>query len=229
MGKQKSQLSVTIIGAGIGGLTLALQLHAHGYHDVNVFESTRQLKPLGVGINLQPSAVLIYRNLGLLPDIKNIAIYIRELNFYNEYGNKILSEPRGLAAGYNVPQASISRGDLQILLLRKVKERLGEDSVHQGHVFEGFDQDSETVTARFLVRTPQNEGTIQKTVTTALLVAADGINSTARQEQYPDEGSPKFSGRMLWRGCCEGEPFLTGARLVAYRSLMRGLVLKLAV
>ena len=42
----------------------------------------------------------------------------------------------------------------------------------------------------------------------------NGINSTARKILYPDEGPPRFSGRMLWRGCIEREPYLTGASMV---------------
>jgi len=44
------------------------------------------------------------------------------------------------------------------------------------------------------------------------MIAADGINSEARRIFYPHEGPPRFSGRMLWRGCLEKEPYLTGAR-----------------
>jgi len=47
---------VLISGGGIGGLSLALTLHQIGVECV-VFESVRDLKPLGVGINLQPNAV----------------------------------------------------------------------------------------------------------------------------------------------------------------------------
>ena len=46
-------MTVLVAGAGIGGLTLALSLHQVGV-DVRVFEAVRTLKPLGVGINLQP-------------------------------------------------------------------------------------------------------------------------------------------------------------------------------
>lgn len=58
------QPRIIIAGAGIGGLSTALALHAAGFSDIHVFEASSTLTTLGVGINVQPSAVLILRNLG---------------------------------------------------------------------------------------------------------------------------------------------------------------------
>ena len=206
----KSETSITVVGAGIGGLTLALQLHAQGFCNVQVFDSVRDLEHTGVGMNLQPSAVLVYRNLGLLQDIQDISIFCTELNFYNQYGSEIMSEPRGLAAGYEIPQASISRGTLQCMLYQRVLDRLGKGSVHLGCAFESFQQDESGVTAKFRRRKEANHSA-PLTVRSSLLVASDGINSKVRSLLYPDEGSPRFSGRLLWRGCCERSKFLSGA------------------
>lgn len=49
--------SIVIAGAGIGGLASALTLHAAGF-EVAVLESAREVKPLGVGINMLPHAVV---------------------------------------------------------------------------------------------------------------------------------------------------------------------------
>src|SRR5690625_6155595 len=47
-----------------------------------------------------------------------------------------------------------------------------------------------------------------------MMIAADGIHSTVRKFYYPDEGPPKFSGRILWRGVTYGAPFLTGKSMI---------------
>ena len=210
--------SVIIIGAGIGGLTTALHLHAHGIRNINVYETVANLKPMGVGINVQPHAVLILRDLGLLPALEATAIKTGELNFYNKFGQPILSEPRGLNAGYKIPQISIHRGQFQMLLLDAVKERLGENRVHFAHSFESFTQDESgvSITAKFTRRgDPAADIPPQSiSVTADLLIAADGINSTARRILYPTEGPPHFSGRILWRGCTERPPYLTGASMI---------------
>lgn len=208
-----TQPKILIAGAGIGGLAAALALHAAGFTDIHIFEAAGKLTTLGVGINVQPSAVLILRNLGLLEALEKTGIQTQELNFYNRHGHEILSEKRGAGAGYAVPQFSIHRGEFQMLLLSAVKERLGEASVHLNHAISGFDQTSDTVTAHFQQRRDGAPAELSS-VKGDILIAADGINSTIRKTLYPDEGPPHFSGRMLWRGCIEREPYLTGASMV---------------
>ncbi|KAG4417851.1 hypothetical protein IFR04_008988 [Cadophora malorum] len=214
MTSSNSQVTVTIIGGGIGGLVLALQLHFVGIKNITIFESSRTLAAIGSGINLQPSAVLVLRNLGLLPGLEEIGIKTEELKYYNRHGHFVIGEPRGQKAGYLVPQFSVHRGMLHALLLGAVKERLGEECVVMDHVFTSFDQDERSITARFTRKTdPAVPAEIPERASD-VLIACDGINSTARRLLYPDEGPPNFSGRLLWRGVSLREPFLTGRSMV---------------
>ena len=59
-------MKIVIAGAGIGGLTAAMCLSRAGF-DVKVFEAVGELRPLGVGINIQAGAVRILSGLGLEP------------------------------------------------------------------------------------------------------------------------------------------------------------------
>ena len=102
---------LTVIGAGIGGLSAALSLHAAGI-DVRVYESVADMKAIGFGINLQPNAVRELIELGLGDALAETAIETAELRYYNKLGQLIWSEPRGRAAGYAWPQYAIERGDL---------------------------------------------------------------------------------------------------------------------
>jgi 2-polyprenyl-6-methoxyphenol hydroxylase-like FAD-dependent oxidoreductase len=148
--------------------------------------------------------------------LESIAIKTKELNFYNRHGDEILREPRGLDAGYKIPQFSIHRGEFQMMLLDAVKDRLGVEKVHLGHRFTDFEQNEAagTITAKF-IRPGDDAGLPEfPTKTADMLIAADGINSTARRILYPNEGPPRFSGRILWRGCTERAPYLTGASMV---------------
>ena len=109
------KMEVIIVGGGIGGLSLALSLHQAGI-EVRVYEAVRDSAPLGVGINLQPTAVRELIELGLGDELAQIGIATQRLSYYNKFGQLIRSEPRGIAAGYQWPQYSIHRGRLQLLL-----------------------------------------------------------------------------------------------------------------
>ena len=117
-------MRVLIIGGGIGGLTTALSLHAAGI-DCLVAESALELRPLGVGINLQPHAVRELIELGLGDELAKIGVPTSYQTYTDRFGGTILALPRGRYAGYNWPQYSIHRGELQMLLLSAVRERLG--------------------------------------------------------------------------------------------------------
>ena len=69
---------VLVAGAGIGGLSVALTLHQIGVPCV-VFESVAEIKPLGVGINLQPNAVREMYEMGFGPgSLDAIGLQTRE-------------------------------------------------------------------------------------------------------------------------------------------------------
>ena len=197
---------VLIAGGGIGGLTTALYLHKAGI-PVKVFESVRNIQPLGVGLNLLPHAVKRLYSLDLADALDATGVRTKELNFYTKHGARIWSEPRGLDAGYDVPQYSIHRGELQMLLLKAVRERIGAENVLTGHHLTAFEQNDNTVTAHF---SDKSTGAPVGSYTGVALIGADGVMSVVRATLYPDEGMPTYSGLMLWRGAVESEPFLSG-------------------
>src|SRR3954469_1211829 len=101
-------LEVIVAGGGIGGLSLALSLHQAGIA-VRVYEAVRDPSPLGVGINLQPTAVRELTELGLGDALEDTGIATRRLSLRNKFGQLIHTERRGLDAGYRWPQYSIHR------------------------------------------------------------------------------------------------------------------------
>src|ERR1700739_1638205 len=115
---------VIIVGAGIGGLTLGLALHAAGI-PCRIFESAAEIRPIGVGINLLPHATRELASLGLEADLAKVAIATTDATFFNRFGQLIYQEPLGRAAGYDHPQFSIHRGDLQMILLDAFRARAG--------------------------------------------------------------------------------------------------------
>lgn len=205
----RTDTDVIIVGAGVGGLVLALSLHQAGI-SCRVFEAVREIKPLGVGINLLPHATRELDELGLLPALDAIAVRTRESVFYTRHGQFIYGEPAGTDAGYDWPQYSIHRGDLQMALLDAVRERLGQDSVVVNARCTGVTQDADSVTASF----QDNDGNALPSVRGRIAVGCDGIHSVLRKQLYPQEGAPRYSGVNMWRGTTRCKPFLSGASMV---------------
>ncbi len=199
-------MTVLIAGAGIGGLTLALSLHQVGIKAL-VFESVDEIRPLGVGINVLPHAARELTELDLHRDLAETAIETAELAYFTKLGQAIWSEPRGKHAGYHWPQYSVHRGQLQMLLLDAATARLGSACILTGlHLADWEDSDGGVRVHMIDRQTGAARGTFEGSV----LIAADGIHSTARQRLYPDEGPPLWNGAILWRGVTVAKPFLTG-------------------
>lgn len=205
----ETSTQVIVLGAGIGGLTLALSLHQAGIA-CRIYEAVPELKPLGVGINLLPHAARELGELGLLPALDAVGVRTQEAVFFNSHGQLVFREAAGTAAGYDWPQYSIHRGDLHTLLLDAVRERLGADSVVCGHRCAGVEQDAHGVTARFTAP----DGAALPPVRAELAVGCDGIHSVLRKQLYPNEGPPRYSGVNMWRGTAKHKPFLSGASMV---------------
>src|SRR3984893_9719398 len=117
---------IIIVGAGIGGLTLGLALHAAGI-PCRIYESAAEIRPIGVGINLLPHASKELAALGLEAALARVAIATRDATFFNRFGQLIYQERLGRAAGYDHPQFSIHRGDLQMVLLDAFRARAGAE------------------------------------------------------------------------------------------------------
>jgi 2-polyprenyl-6-methoxyphenol hydroxylase-like FAD-dependent oxidoreductase len=139
---------IIIVGAGIGGLTLGLALHAAGI-PCRIFESAAEIRPIGVGINLLPHATKELAALGLEADLARVAIATQDATFFNRFGQLIYREPLGRAAGYEHPQFSIHRGDLQMVLLDTFRARAGHDRLLTNHHCVGVEQNESGVSVDF--------------------------------------------------------------------------------
>jgi 5-methylphenazine-1-carboxylate 1-monooxygenase len=191
--------AVIVIGAGIGGLSLALELHAHGYA-CQVFEATSAVQTAGVGINIQPYAARELHRLGLESELRNAAMLPGSSIYASSVGQILLSEPLGIAGGFEFPQYSIHRAALQHALLNAVHQRLGVDAVRFGHRLVRVEQDTREARAYFDCRDTPARGDI--------LVGCDGIHSVVCRQLHPVAARLRHSGIVMWRGMTRRFPLL---------------------
>ncbi|MGB3337924.1 MAG: FAD-dependent monooxygenase, partial [Devosia sp.] len=190
-------MKALIAGAGIGGLASALFLHRAGV-EVEIYEQSPEVRELGVGINLLPHAVQALASLGLLGPLDSSGVRTRELIYLNRFGQMVWREPRGLDAGYRVPQYSIPRSRLLGLLHKAVLDRIGPECVHVSRRFTAHSADS---TGVMINLTDANANGFE--ARGDILIGADGIHSLVRASLYPGEGAPIWNGVMIWRGVME--------------------------
>ena len=212
-------MHVVIVGAGIGGLALALMLKARGI-GCQIYEAAGKIRELGVGINVLPHAIAELAELGLLPRLDEVAIRTRELIYANRFGQEIWREPRGMEAGYQVPQFSIHRGHLQAVLRDAVGQRLGRTAVRCGHTFRSVTQEEGGVKARFT-----DAAGSRLTVAGDVLVGCDGIHSAVRRQLYPHDSGLKWNGVLMWRGATLAKGFLDGRTMIVGGGFSNKLVL----
>lgn len=211
------QLSVAIVGGGICGLALALNLHRRGI-ECRVYERIAEIKPLGVGITLLPHAMRELSALGLGAELLASGIENRESCFFNRFGQLIYKEPRGKYAGYDVPEIGIHRGRLHVILAQAVRDRLGADAVHTNHECTGVTQDDDGAAVHF------KEGSTGRpldSVRAEVVIACDGINSAIRKQYYPDD-KLAFAGINSWRGVTRRKPILGGHTYMRIGSIRTG-------
>jgi 2-polyprenyl-6-methoxyphenol hydroxylase-like FAD-dependent oxidoreductase len=193
--KDITNVRILIIGAGLGGLTAALSLHEAGL-EVHVFEQAHAFTGIGAGINLLPSGTKELADLGLLSDLDDEGIRIREVIHTNRAGQVVRREPRGIDAGCRQPEFGIHRGRLHRVLYRAVLERLGSSRVHLGCTFTALEQRGDRIAARFI----RHEDGQPIEATGDGLVGSDGIHSAVRAALYPLERFPEWTGITVWQG-----------------------------
>jgi 2-polyprenyl-6-methoxyphenol hydroxylase-like FAD-dependent oxidoreductase len=205
-----TQPVVLIAGGGIGGLATALTLHQIGVKAI-VFEAVPELKPLGVGINIQPNAVRELFDLGITADdLDKVRVPAQEWALVGQQGQEIYSEPRGTFAGYHWPQYAVHRGEFQMMLFDKLVERAGADAVQLNARATGYENNADG--SVFLLLT-NSDGQVSKQ-TGDLLIGADGIHSTIRQQMHPQQPPIHWGGALMWRGKTRARPTRTASSFI---------------
>ena len=201
---------VIIAGGGIGGLTLALTFYQIGVPFL-VLETWRTMRPLGVGINIQPNAVREFFELGLTSEVLDtIGVSAKEWALVGLNGREVYAEKRGLDAGYKWPQFAAHRGELLMLLYRTLIERAGAESVMlDAKVAKYLKQPAGEVDVSV-----RGSGGSRFQISGSLLIGADGIHSAVRAQMHPDQPPIHWGGAIMWRGTVRTKPLRTESSFI---------------
>ena len=201
---------VIIAGGGIGGLTLALTLHQIGVPFL-VLEKSRTMRPLGVGINIQPNAVRELFELGLTSEVLGtIGVSAKEWALVGLNGREVYSEKRGLDAGYKWPQFAAHRGELLMLLYRTLIERAGAESVM---LDARVDKYIKRPSGEVDVSVKGSDGS-RFQISGSLVIGADGIHSAVRAQMHPGQPPIHWGGAIMWRGTVRAKPLRTESSFI---------------
>jgi 3-hydroxybenzoate 6-monooxygenase len=179
---------VIVVGGGIGGLSAAFALTRKGLR-VRVLERAGEFSEVGAGLQLAPNCTRILDDYGLLDEAKQLGVLPTSMVMKDALDGTVLTslDLRHLERRYGSPYLVMHRSDLHGLFLRACR-RAGVDLRTSQHVTEYANAES-GATATLA------DGSEH---TASLVIAADGLHSTARQRLVGDE--PVNSAYVAYRG-----------------------------
>jgi 2-polyprenyl-6-methoxyphenol hydroxylase-like FAD-dependent oxidoreductase len=165
-----------VIGGSISGLFAALALSRRGW-GVEIFERVEgELAGRGAGIIAQPQLRAVFRAVGLDPDVE-LGVEVSRRRMLDRSG-RVISETE-------CPQTLTSWDRLY----RMLRDAVPAERYHRGMGLERVEQDARGVTAH-LVGGASATGDV--------LIGADGLRSSVRQQFLPDL-APLYAGYVAWR------------------------------
>lgn len=181
------RVRIAIVGAGIGGLSLALGLARAGLRG-DVYEQATELREVGAGVQLAPNATRLLHRLGLADRLRSVGVVPQAIEMRRWDDGRLLTRvPLGAAceAAYGAPYYTIHRAELHGAL----HEQLAPGSLHLGLRCVRVEQTGDEVVLHFA------DGSTRRA---DLVVGCDGIHSVVREALVRDE--PRFSGQIMYRG-----------------------------
>lgn len=179
---------ISIIGGGIGGLTLGNILKQQNI-DFTLYESAAEIKPVGSGIMMAINAMQIFDRLGLKEKIEQAGNKIHGISITDEKLKRISkTNVLELEKKYNSCNVAIHRADLQKILA----ENIGYENIQLNHALNKI-QKKENYILHF------ENGT---EIESKIVLGADGIHSKVRNQIF-GTGKIRNTQQLCWRGLAE--------------------------
>jgi len=181
-----SGIRIAIVGAGVGGLSLALALRERGL-EAEIFERTHELREVGAAVYLAANATRFMQRFGLGPAFSEVSWSPTALIYRDGRDGRVIGRHDGTEATfYGAPGWGIHRADLQQIMA----EAVGHDRIHLGKEIIAYAHEGDEVTIRFADGTQAQAD---------LVVAADGARSIVR-ELMVGHDDKIYTGRSGFRG-----------------------------
>jgi salicylate hydroxylase len=191
-----SEQKVIIVGAGLGGVALAIALIQSGI-SVELHEQAPALGEIGAGIQVSPNACRVLQSLGVMDDVRAMAANPTEYRFrLFESGETLQTIVLGdeFLARHAFPYLTVHRADLHRALTNRLMA-LDPNALHLNSRAIEFHEDADAIAVRF------EGGHIAEG---DLLVGADGIKSVIRN-QILGPAAATYTGDQAWRVIVEAD------------------------
>jgi len=197
-----SYAPIVIIGAGMGGLTLAAICSKLNLKFI-LLERTKVPTPVGAGISLAPNALRVLDQLGIYDSIKENGQPLHTMQVHFERKKWRSMDFRGVKTTFGYPVYSIERALLHKALLEAAG---GESAVEWGMQVTDIVEDK--AKGCVLVKTASG-----KTFVGDVVAGADGIRSVTRRVLAREAGlesinTISFTGRVHMSGYTKPIPHL---------------------
>jgi len=177
---------ITIIGAGIAGLTTAVALNQKGF-EVEIYESTEEFNEAGSGINLAINAMQVFKRLGIYDNIRAHGYHTKSMNVRSKnLGYLTKASLLEFETDYNVEAVAIHRATLHEVLLNHI----GDTKIHLNKKLKSIIKDKDTTVLTF-----EDEAVRF----TDIVIGADGIHSAVRKAIFKNT-TLRDAKQVCWRG-----------------------------
>ena len=184
-------MKITIIGAGMAGLTTGIALKKFG-HEVQIYEQAEKILPVGAAISLWSNGVKCLNYLGLTEQVAKLGGQMDNLAYVDGLTGDVMTQFSLMPLIEEVGQRPypVARADLQNMLM----DEFGHDAIHLGKKMVAFHDDGQQVRVSFA------DGS---EIQTELLVGADGTHSITRAYVLDETVERRYAGYVNWNGLVE--------------------------
>ena len=184
-------MKITIIGAGMAGLTTGIALKKFG-HQVTIYEQAEQILPVGAAISLWSNGVKCLNYLGLTEQVEKLGGKMDNLAYIDGLTGDVMTQFSLYPLIEEVGQRPypVSRAELQNMLM----DEFGREDIHLAKKMVSFVEEEERVKIQFA-----DGGKIESD----LLVGADGTHSITRAYVLGEQVERRYAGYVNWNGLVE--------------------------